>query len=429
VLEFKTPSVVSLFTGAGGLDAGLESAGLSTTAAVECDSDCVATLRATQARRVAVPSSSGATRAYLQHTTILQRRIEDVSAADLRPARADRSWTPDVLAGGPPCQPFSSAGKQLSVSDPRGRLFEEFVRLASELRPKYILFENVRGLVTAKGPAGEAGEVLSMVKETFERAGYATSFKLLNSADYGAPQRRVRLFMMGARVSPLPQFPLRTHAATPQESLFPCLPWVTLGQFLATHRFQVDEADVIVPSPSLEAALASVAPGSGLKSPGARETTRPGGHWGYKQGTFVADPSLPARTVTASSTQDWMRRPDGSLRRLTWRECAGLQGFPSEWQFVGDRASKYRQIGNAVPSVFGAVLGRALLDALSTAGHRGRPVSAEFPLEIKSSIDYTKRENARNGESRARVRTAIQNGSQVSRLKGLGSADKVNVIG
>ena len=108
----------------------------------------------------------------------------------------------------------------LSVGDPRGRLFEHFVRLAEGLKPKLILFENVRGLVTARGPKGEPGEVLDMVRGAFEGIGYATTFALLNAADYGCPQRRVRCFMMAARRTRLPDFPERTHAEAPGPGLF-----------------------------------------------------------------------------------------------------------------------------------------------------------------------------------------------------------------
>ncbi|MGL4554306.1 MAG: DNA cytosine methyltransferase, partial [Gemmataceae bacterium] len=155
---------MSLFTGAGGLDIGLESAGFRTVAAVESDPDCVETLRANQAARV--PCARG--RPHLDGTALLAGRIESLDPAGLKPLGARPDWVPDLLAGGPPCQPFSSSGAMRSVADPRGRLFEQFVRVAGALRPRFLLFENVRGLITARGPGGEPGEVLLMVKEAFE---------------------------------------------------------------------------------------------------------------------------------------------------------------------------------------------------------------------------------------------------------------------
>jgi DNA (cytosine-5)-methyltransferase 1 len=416
----RRPTVISLFTGAGGLDLGLEVAGFRTVTALDFDEDCVASLRANQEAKIAGPDGHP----FLENAKLLHADVAKLSRRDLVPAGAKEGWVPDLLAGGPPCQPFSSAGKQMGLDDPRGRLFEHFVRLARELKPKLILFENVRGLVTAPGPDGVPGEALSLVRGEFERIGYGTTFALLNSADFGAPQRRVRMFMLAARQWPLPSFPEPTHSEDPAPNLFDRkLPWVTLGEFLKTQP-RANEEDIDLPSARLAELLAGVPPGSGLKSAGARESTRPGGHWGYKQGTFVADTKKPARTVTAAATQDWVRQ-DGVLRRLTWRECAGLQGFPPGWTFVGGKASKYRQIGNAVPSVFGVVLGKALLSALAQAKKGGPVESAPWPPEFEVAVKYTKREKARNGESRRLAREALAKGEHdVLTIKGFGSTQE-----
>jgi DNA (cytosine-5)-methyltransferase 1 len=408
----RKPSLISLFTGAGGLDIGLESAGFSTVAAVDSDADCINTLRLNQNRH------SGHHK-FLQEANILHARIEDIEPAHLKPKTVDRHWVPDLLAGGPPCQPFSSAGNMLGFNDPRGRLFEHFVRIADGLRPRLILFENVRGLVTARGPSGEPGEALELVKKAFESIGYSLRFSLLNSADFGAPQRRVRMFMLATNCTVLPLFPFPTHYGGPTP-LLGVRPWVSLGECLANLPPATDE-EIELPSETLTKKLATVSPGSGLKSPGAREATRPGGHWGYKQGTFVVDPKKPARTVTASTAQDWIWDSQGRLRRLTWRECSAIQGFPAEWEFYGNKASCYRQIGNAVPSIFGRVLGEKLLGALEQSAH-GKLESAPLPHEFKIAIHYTKKEHSRNGPSRHAVRAAIANGSSARRLKGLGSA-------
>jgi len=392
--------MVSVFTGAGGLDIGLELAGFCTVAACDSDQDCVETLKQNKAARISIPAQEGQT--FLEGARLIGAPIEDVSASDLRPRGARRSWRPDLLVGGPPCQPFSSAGRQQSVRDPRGVLFLEFVRLARELRPRLVLFENVRGLVTARGPRKVPGEVLNSIKEAFEEIGYATNVAVLNAADYGAPQRRVRLFILASRQAPLPQFPEPTHSARGESTLFGSRkPWVTLGEFLASHP-RPEQNEIVRPSEKLAPLLEDLANGSGLKSPGVAEPTRPGGHWGYKQGTFIADLAKPARTVTAASTQDWVRLRGGELRRLSLAECASLQGFPREWRFSGSRASQFRQIGNAVPAVFGQVLGSALLDALHNIRPRTRARSAPLPPAVKSAVKYATRDDERNGISRVR---------------------------
>lgn len=418
----RTFTVVSLFSGAGGLDIGLERAGFQTVAAVDNDPDCVATLCNNQRARI----DAGGGCKHLEGAVILAAGIDSLGGDQLRPAGCDTSWAPDLMAGGPPCQPFSSSGKMLSVADPRGRLFEHFVRLAADLRPRLILFENVRGLITARGPNGEPGEALRMVKGAFESIGYATTFALLNAADYGGPQRRIRCFMMATRCTALPLFPEPTHAEAPASGLFESrLPWVTLGDFLAGRPAPPSE-EVVRPTKRLASLLKNVPEGSGLKSAGAREATRPGGHWGYRQGTFIADLKQPARTITASASQDWIRLPDGSLRRLSLRECAALQGFPSEWRFAGPTASQFRQVGNAVPTLFGRVLGSALVEALEGA-RRPRPTSAPLPNEFLSAISYTKREHSRNGASRREVRLRLRGGQiDLRAIKGLGSAESAS---
>lgn len=418
-MDGELRSVVSLFTGAGGLDIGLEQAGLTTVCASDFEADCIATLAASKAARLRIPGTRGRRR-YLQGTRLVHGAVEDLTAADLRPEDVASDWRPDLMAGGPPCQPFSSSGKGLALEDGRGRLFEHFVRLADELAPRLILFENVRGLVTARGPAGEPGEALGMVKAAFEDVGYATRFALLNAADYGSPQRRVRLFMLAARDAPLPNFPDPTHASGPELG---ARPWVTLAKFLRAMPAP-DASEVVRPSLALAAQLASVPPGKGLRSAGLRETTRPGGHWGYKQGTFVADPALPARTVTAASTQDWIRLSDGTLRRLTWREASGLQGFPKTWRFTGSTASRFRQIGNAVPVRLARVIGECIVESLEHQHEGVRPLSAPLPEAFEAAIAYTRRDERQNGASRRRAKALLSSGEvTVESMKGLGTLE------
>ena len=230
--------------------------------------------------------------------------------------------------------------------------------------------------------------------------------------------------MMATRCTALPTFPEPTHAETPGRDLFGGLEkWMSLGEYLSPSVPPAPE-EIVRPTERLGDLLRDVPPGSGLKSAGAREATRPGGHWGYRQGTFIADPDQPARTVTASASQDWIRLADGTLRRLTLRECAGLQGFPAEWRFNGPLASQFRQVGNAVPSVFGRVLGEALIDALRGPAV-AKPMSMPLPRDFATAITYTKREQARNGESRRKARQTFQKpGTDPRTVKGLGTADR-----
>jgi DNA (cytosine-5)-methyltransferase 1 len=394
----STPlSAVDVFAGAGGLSISLERAGFLTVAAVDNNADVVATLLANQAARRPIVEAPG--RCFLEGAQVFDADIADLVAADVRPPGVNRRWRPDLLAGGPPCQPFSSSGRQRGLEDPRGKLFLEFVRMTRELRPRFVLFENVRGLLTQKGPDGRPGGVLELVQRSFEEIGYAIRFGVLNSADYGAPQRRVRLYMIGTSDHHLPDFPVATHRSGGSVDLVH-KPWVTLGEFLSSQPVP-EAADVVRPTGKWAGELATLRPGTGLRTGGVIEYQRPSGHWGYRQDCFLADPSVPARTVRAAATPDWIRLCDGSLRRLTWRECAALQGFPSTWRFVGSPTSRFRQIGNAVC----VPIGRALAETLGAALRRGRarvgPESAAWPPEFARRIEYTEMENRVNGPSRS----------------------------
>lgn len=399
------PSLVSLFAGAGGMDVGLERAGWHTEVATDIDLDCLATLAASQAARVSVTDQAG--RVHLEGAGLLTADIRELRAADLRPAGASRSWRPALLAGGAPCQPWSSAGLQRGLSDERGLLIYQMVRLTDELQPDFVLFENVRGLVTAVGPKARPGEVLEWIKTSFEELGYATTFATLNAADYGAAQRRVRLFMLASRAHRLPGFPAPSHHRQAEADLLGARKaWLSLGEFLDGSP-DPDPGDIVRPTSRRRPELAALKTGTGLRTGGRVENNRPGGHWGYRQDCFVADPELPSRTILAATTPDWFRLPDGSHRRLTWLECAALQGFPTQWSFQGTTTSRFRQIGNAVQADVVEVLGRALLESFAEGPTKEAPASRPLPAEFARRVKYTVAEHRTNGEHRVRVRTSV----------------------
>lgn len=389
---------VSIFTGAGGLDIGFERAGFETISTLEIHPKYCDTILLNQSKKIPISGASGE-RYYFQGTKVFNADIATVSGSEL--ANSDKV---DCLIGGPPCQAFSSAGKQQSIFDKRGSLIYEYFRILKELQPKTFLFENVRGIVTAKGKTAEPGEIIIELLTLFSKAGYSCRVALLNAAEYGAYQRRVRCFIIGSRIAAAPFFPVPKYAEEEICSLVPEMnrkKWRTLGDYLDQYA-DLDESSWIRPTADLEQLLNSVPNGKGLKSNGRVEATRPGGHWGYRQGTFIADLSKPARTVTGSSSQDWIRLGDGSLRRLTLKEVAGLQGFPSAWEFCGSKADQYQQVGNAVPTVFGEILGKAIADYLK-GGYLSLPNKndTEIPQDIQEAIRYTKYDNEKNGSYRA----------------------------
>jgi DNA (cytosine-5)-methyltransferase 1 len=378
---------ISLFSGAGGLDIGLETAGLNCLYASDIDQAAYSTLVENKCR-----NSKHLQRAVIERADVAQRSGTQI----LQAIGAVRGQVP-LLVGGPPCQSWSSAGHQKGWLDPRGQLFDDFVRLAAELDVRWLMFENVRGLLTARGPDGVPGSALALIRMKLLDAGFQTQVAMLNAADYGVPQRRVRLVVFGYRVGDQLALPQPTHSKVDPESR-----WVSMQSVLSSLGV-LSEDELIRPNPKLFEQLVTLKPGSGVKSPGKSEATRPGGHWGYKQGAFIADTSLPARTVTANQQQDWIIDSEFGIRRLTPRECAALQTFPPDWIFLGGRSDQYRLIGNAVPPLLAHQLGTALLDHLARPWS-GRQIAASSlePLAptLQAAIKYTVKEESRNGPSR-----------------------------
>ena len=392
----QSREVVSLFSGAGGLDVGLEQAGWDIVVATDHDRYAMETLRRSKDAGIPVRGRSAL---HMTGTHLIEADVRDLSAADLTPSEADSGWRPDLLVGGPPCQPWSSAGKQQGLRDPRGQLIADYLRLIGELRPRMVLFENVRGLVTARGATGTPGEVLGSIQDDLTKLGYASRFATLNAADYGAAQRRVRLILMAVTDHALPELPSPTHHRYGADGL---KPWVTLGETL-DRLPKPAESEVVRPSGIRADEVRLLEPGTGVRTQGKVMANRPSGQWGYRQDSFLADLTLPSRTIRAATTPDWVRIPgDSDLRRLTWRECAALQGFPDEWCFAGTPTSLFRQIGNAVQVDMAEAVGREMLTALEAGETDTPPQTQPWPEELMKRVRYTVMEHRVNGHLRAR---------------------------
>lgn len=382
-------SFVSLFSGAGGLDLGLEMAGWNCKYASDIDPVAVSTL--------------SRNKKYLSNALVECTDVQTTTGHNLLSKLGLSAGEVPMLVGGPPCQSWSSAGHQKGFLDPRGRLFDDFVRIAGELDVRWLMFENVRGLLTARGPDGQPGTALELIRTKLLNAGFQTQVALLNAADFGVPQRRVRLFVFGYRSGDEMTFPEVSHDKAGGTEAGNLKKWVSLGETIG-RLSPLAEDEIIRPNEKLAKQLSTIPDGSGVKSPGKKEATRPGGHWGYKQGAFIANQNIPARTVTANGQQDWIRDPVLGLRRLCPRECAAIQSFPLDWTFEGKRNDQYRQIGNAVPPLLARKIGLNLI--AHTAALKGTEIHKSpelIPLapKLNAAIKYTKREQLRNGPSRA----------------------------
>jgi DNA (cytosine-5)-methyltransferase 1 len=197
--------IISLFSGAGGMDIGFHSAGFNTGVCVEHDSSCCATLRRNMP---SVPVIEG---------DICKISTQDIlNAANLRPLEAA------LVIGGPPCQSFSLAGKRMGLNDPRGRLVLEFIRVVRESLPIGFVMENVRGLVNwENGKALRAilEEAATPIKYDGKIYKYEITYKVLNAVNYGVPQFRERIFIVGNRIGKQVLFPEPSHVNQGSETL------------------------------------------------------------------------------------------------------------------------------------------------------------------------------------------------------------------
>ncbi|MFA5593254.1 MAG: DNA cytosine methyltransferase [Micavibrio sp.] len=179
-------TAISLFSGGGGLDLGMEKAGFRTLACIEKDYNCCTTLASNQPH-------------YLRHTQIINADVDHVDLKQLMKKLQLKAGELDLLFGGPPCQTFSQIGKQSSLNDERGALLFAMVNYAKVLRPKAVVIENVKALLSAKNLAGKKGGVVEDLKLSLEELGYTVSMQVLNSADFGVAQKRQRLFIVAVK--------------------------------------------------------------------------------------------------------------------------------------------------------------------------------------------------------------------------------------
>ena len=218
-------SMVSLFSGGGGLDYGLAMAGFTARLAVEQERYACQVLRDAKALRCQLPNGH----MYLQGCEIWEGDIAQLTDVEaLRLARLEKGEA-TLLVGGPPCVTFSVAGRREGLTSETGQLYRHYVRLLKAFEPNAFIFENVKGLLTAQG--AEPGQPIAfrVILEELEGAGYATDWALVNAADYGVPQHRYRVIILGLRGDVKPSVPKSTHADPRKLGLFEgSQPWQTV---------------------------------------------------------------------------------------------------------------------------------------------------------------------------------------------------------
>ncbi len=354
--------VVSLFTGAMGLDLGFAAAGFDIVFATDIDTLSMETLHRNMP---SVPFVLDDIRNVPSRLILDQCGVERGSV--------------DVLTGGPPCQPFSTAGRRRGLEDPRATPLHEFVRVIEDIQPRAFVMEEVTGLLSARlrhvpireragrelSPEEEKGSLFEHVMGLLRSTGYNIVYGVLNAADYGAPQVRHRVIIIGARDG-TPHLPVPTHASRLEarhDSGVP-KPWTTFWE--CTADLHGCQHEVVPMSPARGEYMRAVPPGGhwrhlpegmvGEAMGGALHAG--GGKMGFYRRLSWDEPSP---TVVTSPLQkgSMMVHPEAT-RALSVQEYRRVQGFPDDWAIPGTVSDRYRLIGNAVPVYLSYAIARAV---------------------------------------------------------------------
>ncbi len=284
----------------------------------------------------------------------------------------------------PPCQAYSTVGKRI-IDDPRGKLFQEYYRVLKEFSPKLFLFENVRGLISMQD-----GELLKTIISLFESLGYKVKYKILNAADYGAPQVRERVIIIGSKLKGDFVYPEPTHTNIDKtDDLFTgaVKPWLTLEDAIGDLPFiksgeeglgykdtPQNEFQKMMRSNAPKELMDHVAPKNNERMVKLMESLPDGGtpedlpfdlrpKSGFKNTYCRLWWKRPSTTITRNLSTPSSSRciHPRAPRPLTTREGARIQCFPDNYKFYGSRSDRNLQIGNAVPTFLSSAIADAIL--------------------------------------------------------------------
>jgi len=344
---------VSLFSGGGGLDIASFMAGVPVAVSTDFDSDCIETLKQNH---------------LFERTEIIEGDIRKIDSNLLGDAAKKMNYKRLIVIGGAPCQPFSKAGYWVGndirkgVDDPRAGLIDEYLRIIIDLQPDGFIFENVESL---KHPTNKI--VIEHFIDIIEETGYSYKIIHANALDYGVPQKRKRLFIIGTKGKFKKEEPQKTHCQPELSEKAGLAPYVSVGEIISSYdKPEYFEQNEVTKGGTYHEDLCQVPPGQNYKALTA---------WaGYENPKFVADkrfwsfllklsPDKPSWTITAQPGP-WVGPFHWDNRRLRVPEIAAIQTFPHDYKFYGTRSSVQKQIGNAVPPLMGKAMIEFLKESL-----------------------------------------------------------------
>lgn len=371
---------LSLFSGAGGLDIGFHDVGFDIIESVEIEEKFCQTLKLNSGKGKRFNNSK-------------------VNCIDIREYTGNHLGNIDFIIGGPPCQTFSAAGRRangvLGTTDARGVLFREYVRLLQELSPVGFLFENVYGIIGAQG-----GEAWKEILESFSDVGYKLYYRIVDAADYGVPQHRERLIIVGLKDGEF-KFPRPTHGP----------------DSLDDEQFYNAETAITGVTLSEEESKSGIGGRYGALlddiPPGLNYSfyTEEMGHpnpvfaWRSKFSDFLykADPNTPVRTIKASGGA-YTGPFHWNNRFFAYPEYKRLQTFPDDYEISGTKQIAVKQIGNSVPPQLARMMALAI---------RQQVFNTQFPftlslLDDSEELTFRKRKRQLTAIYRKKAQMAIE---------------------
>lgn len=359
-LSTDIPEIIALsfFSGAMGLDIGMEQGGIKALLACEFNKYCRMTINKNRPEMALIGN------------------INNYSPEEiLRMAKIPEGKKIDVIFGGPPCQAFSTAGARRALADERGNVFLRYIEIVKELKPTYVVIENVRGLLSAPYPYNDISEnikggALCIIMDKLSEAGYTISFELYNAANFGSPQIRERVVMIGKLGKEKVSYLEPTHD---EKCRFGLKPWRTLNDAFSSlddntthHYIEFPEKRLKYYRMLSEGQYWKDLPPDLIKEAMGNVYLLGGGRTGFYRRlsyskpspTLVTNPTMPA-TDLCHPTEN---------RPLSVEEYACIQEFPKDWTICGPILEQYKQIGNAVPIKLGEAIAKRIIADMNHQG-------------------------------------------------------------